>query len=124
MGIEADKSAFQSYTSGVLQSNCGTQLDHGVLAVGYGVESGTKYWRVKNSWGSSWGESGYIRLLRPLRLLQAARTRARSAVTFHRACARGLPRNARRPVAAVGRRHHLTAAPMLSFKWRLESCIA
>merc|ERR1711981_1199478 len=52
------------YTSGVLQANCGTQLDHGVLAVGYGVESGTKYWRVKNSWGSSWGESGYIRLLR------------------------------------------------------------
>merc|ERR1719262_1917399 len=64
IAIEADKSAFQSYNNGVLQANCGTQLDHGVLAVGYGVESGTKYWRVKNSWGGSWGESGYIRLLR------------------------------------------------------------
>jgi C1A family cysteine protease len=68
IAIEADKRAFQSYKSGVLSatSGCGTQLDHGVLLVGYGTDraTGKDYWKVKNSWGSSWGESGYIRLER------------------------------------------------------------
>jgi C1A family cysteine protease len=61
VAIEADKSVFQLYKSGVLKSKtCGTRLDHGVLAVGYGTESGTDYYKVKNSWGASWGASGYI----------------------------------------------------------------
>lgn len=65
IAIEADKSVFQLYSSGVLTStSCGTNLDHGVLAVGYGTSDGTDYYKVKNSWGTSWGESGYIRLER------------------------------------------------------------
>lgn len=64
IAIEADKSAFQQYSSGILSSTCGTSLDHGVLLVGYGSEDGQDYWKVKNSWGTSFGENGYIRLLR------------------------------------------------------------
>lgn len=63
IAIEADTKAFQLYKSGVLTGDaCGTNLDHGVLIVGYGTDAGTEYWLVKNSWGPSWGDGGYIKI--------------------------------------------------------------
>jgi cathepsin L len=58
VAIEADQSVFQMYTSGTITSGCGTNLDHGVLAVGYDGSS----IKVKNSWGSSWGMNGYVNI--------------------------------------------------------------
>merc|ERR1712100_785987 len=56
VAIQADQSVFQQYTGGVITSGCGSNLDHGVTAVGYDGNT----IKVKNSWGSSWGVGGYV----------------------------------------------------------------
>jgi C1A family cysteine protease len=59
--VEADKMAFQGYTGGILNSAaCGTNLDHAITAVGYGNKDGQNYYIVRNSWGPTWGDQGYI----------------------------------------------------------------
>jgi len=66
VSVEADRDIFHLYTGGVVQgAGCGTTLDHAVLAVGYGTTpDGVKYWKVKNSWSTTWGEEGYVRIVR------------------------------------------------------------
>ncbi|THD18215.1 Secreted cathepsin L 2 [Fasciola hepatica] len=65
VAVDADR-GFQHYRSGIYQSHgCSSRhLNHAVLVVGYGLERGSAYWIIKNSWGLRWGEQGYIRLAR------------------------------------------------------------
>jgi len=64
IAIEADQNGFQFYSGGVFAGVCGTNLDHGVNLVGYGTDTGKNYWILRNSWGTSWGEEGYMRIIR------------------------------------------------------------
>ncbi|XP_007037812.2 PREDICTED: vignain [Theobroma cacao] len=68
VAIDAGGMDFQFYSEGVFTGQCGTELNHGVAAVGYGTTlDGTKYWIVKNSWGPEWGEKGFIRIERGIK---------------------------------------------------------
>lgn len=64
IAVAAGNNYFMSYSSGVLDTTgCPTSIDHAVNMVGWGVtDSGTSYWIIRNSWGTSWGENGYIRI--------------------------------------------------------------
>lgn len=67
VAIEGSQFVFQFYKSGVLiDDSCGKSgaIDHGVLAVGYGTDLDTQepYFLVKNSWGATWGDAGYVKI--------------------------------------------------------------
>lgn len=62
--ISANSQVFQLYKGGVLSKQCGIQINHAVLIVGYGADRGQVYWLIKNSWGDKWGEGGYVRFAR------------------------------------------------------------
>ena len=64
IAVVATHPSFKNYKSGILDdTGCfSEEVNHAVMAVGYGTENGKGYWLVKNSFGSSWGEDGYIRI--------------------------------------------------------------
>ncbi|TYI84668.1 hypothetical protein E1A91_D05G381700v1, partial [Gossypium mustelinum] len=65
VAIEGHGQDFRFYSGGVFTGDCGNALSHAVTVVGYGTsEEGLNYWLVKNSWGETWGEKGYIRIQR------------------------------------------------------------
>ena len=68
LAVALNADTLQYYSSGILSSDsydCDPAgMNHGVTMTGYGVDNGIKYWKVKNSWGTSWGENGYFRILR------------------------------------------------------------
>ena len=71
VAIDGYSPAFKSYSSGVFSGECGTNLNHAVTVVGYGTnDDGTKYWLIKNSWGTTWGENGYMKIQRDIQAPQ------------------------------------------------------
>ena len=63
VAIDAGDYAFQAYRSGVVTSGCGLEINHGVVIVGFGIDDvAGQYWIVKNSWGTNWGDAGYIKI--------------------------------------------------------------
>lgn len=82
VAVEADQSVFQFYNGGVMDSACGTALDHGVLAVGYGTSGGKDYYLVKNSWGADWGAKGYIMLARGAKFNPAGQCGIQMAASY------------------------------------------
>lgn len=63
--IDASQQSFMLYNSGVYDDpDCSDTANHSILIVGYGQENGTDYWLVKNSWGESWGDNGYVKMAR------------------------------------------------------------
>merc|ERR1719266_3233 len=62
--IYASDSGFGNYASGVFNGCTSNSINHAVVVVGYGTENGNDYWLVKNSWGSNWGDNGYIKMFR------------------------------------------------------------
>lgn len=65
VALDASGYDFQFYASGVFTGECDTNLDHAITAIGYGTSAdGTKYWLMKNSWGTGWGQNGFIMMKR------------------------------------------------------------
>jgi len=65
LSVALDATYWSFYSGGIYDNSCSsTTMNHGVLLVGYGEDSGKQYWIIKNSWGTSWGEKGYLRLIR------------------------------------------------------------
>ncbi|KAF8666110.1 hypothetical protein HU200_053824 [Digitaria exilis] len=111
VAVDGGDMTFQLYSGGVMTGSCGTDLDHAIAAIGYGTASdGTKYWLMKNSWDTTWGENqpGFSKTGRndPLRNDRMAEKTLTSPVPL-------LPSRPRvAPLPCAARRYSLRAAPL------------
>jgi len=65
LAIDASQSSFMFYSGGIYSDpKCTTNIDHGIMAIGYGVDNNIPYYILKNTYGPNWGEKGYIRIIR------------------------------------------------------------
>lgn len=64
VAVEAANSIWKNYKTGVIQQCPGDRSNHAVIAVGYGTKDGVDYFKIKNTWGTTWGERGYMYLQR------------------------------------------------------------
>jgi len=80
LSICVDASSWQTYQGGIITRNCGKQIDHCVQLVGWNTASNINYWIVRNSWGVTWGERGFIWVERNLDLCAIANEVTRSIV--------------------------------------------
>ncbi|KAL4227687.1 hypothetical protein ACF0H5_013122 [Mactra antiquata] len=66
VAVDASHYGFEMYKTGVYDDpNCNPKIvDHSLVVVGYGVENGVEYYNCKNSWGTAWGDNGYIKMVR------------------------------------------------------------
>ena len=63
VAVQGHSLVFMQYSGGIISdSSCGTDTNHAALAVGYGFENGMEYYLVKNSWGTQWGDNGYVKI--------------------------------------------------------------
>jgi len=72
VSVCVDASTWQFYNGGVIQKNCGDEIDHCVQVTGFSVVSGIPVWNVRNSWGTDWGVNGYLYVKRGMNLCDIA----------------------------------------------------
>jgi hypothetical protein len=113
VAIDATAESFHLYQGGIITGPCGTALDHAVLIVGFGTDAGVDYWKVKNSWGVSWGEDGYVRMQRGVDICGIATDAGYPVISTAPVPPSPPPAPPPSPSPAPPGRHHYGTAPCL-----------